>query len=399
MLGADSLPSHVDSDHPALMWEDELRTYGELRTRALALARSLREQGAMPGDVVGAHLLNRGETFELYFACAYAGLTFVPISWRLASRELGMILSDCTPRVVFSQPEVADAIRGPASELGIEPVMLEDRRLGRGVRADGEPARRSSRRSQRAEPHMILYTSGTTGRPKGVMMGHMNIFWFAFQQAVCYPGMDAEMVMLIISPTFNTAGINEQSIPTFLVGGTVAIMPSRGWSAEKMSDCIDRYGVTHALIYPSMLEPFLDADSRREIGMKSVKFFLTGGENVPPATLITVPQPLESHQHADRLRRHRERLPDDDPRQEIDRHPGSVGSVTVGITLRIQDADGNLLPQGEVGEIWVAGGSVATGYWNAPELTESVTSDGWMNTGDVGFLDPGWVCVPARPLT
>ena len=106
--------------------------------RALALAGSLRERGAMPGDVVGAHLLNRGETFELYFACAYAGLTFVPVSWRLAPRELGMILSDCTPKVLFSQPDVADAIRGPASELGIELLMLEDRRLGRGVRADGE---------------------------------------------------------------------------------------------------------------------------------------------------------------------------------------------------------------------------------------------------------------------
>ena len=110
---------------------------------------------------------------------------------------------------------------------------------------------------------MILYTSGTTGSPKGVMMGHMNISWFAFQQAARYKAMDSEMVMLIVSPTFNTAAINEQSIPTFLVGGTVVMMPSKGWSADKMSDYIDRYGVTHSLVYPSMLEPFLDADSRR----------------------------------------------------------------------------------------------------------------------------------------
>ena len=89
MLGADSLPSHVDPDHPALVWEDETRTYAELRARALALAWSLREKGAQPGDRIGAHLLNRGETFELYFACAYAGLTFVPISWRLGSRRSG----------------------------------------------------------------------------------------------------------------------------------------------------------------------------------------------------------------------------------------------------------------------------------------------------------------------
>lgn len=386
MLGADSLPSHVDPDHQALVWESEVRTYAELRSRALALARALREKGAVPGDVVAAHLLNRGETFELYFACAYAGLTFVPVSWRLTSREIGMILSDCTPRVVFSQPDVADAIRGPASELGIELVMLEDHASGADYDrlASGEPI---GPPFARAEPHMILYTSGTTGRPKGVMMGHMNIFWFAFQQAVRYPEMDSDTVMLIISPTFNTAGINEQSIPTFLIGGTVAILPSRGWSAERMSDCIDRYGVTHALIYPSMLEPFLDADSRHEIGMKSVKFFLTGGENVPPATLSRF---RRRWPHISMLIAYggtENGCPTSIQDEELDRHPGSVGRVTLGISLRIQDADGNPLPQGDVGEIWVAGGSVVKGYWNAPELTASVTRDGWMNTGDVGFLD------------
>jgi fatty-acyl-CoA synthase len=396
LLGADSLPSHVDPDHPALVWEDEVRTYRELRTRALALARSLREHGAMPGDVVGAHLLNRGETFELYFACAYAGLTFVPVSWRLGSRELGMILSDCKPRIVFSQPTVADAIRGPASELGVELVVLEDEasgveyeRLAGGPPLDGPYAR--------AEPHMILYTSGTTGTPKGVMMGHLNILWFAFQQAVRYPEMDTSAVMLVISPTFNTGGINEQSIPTFLIGGTVAILPSRGWSAEKMSGYIDRYGATHGLIYPSMLEPFLDADSREEIGMKTVKFFLTGGENVPPATLKRF---RDRWPHISMLIAYggtENGCPTTIQDEELDLHPGSVGRVTLGITLRIQDQNGNPLPQGEVGEIWVAGGSVVDGYWNAPELTASVTSDGWMNTGDIGFLDPdGYVYLRGR---
>lgn len=387
MLGADSLPSHVDPDRPALAWESEVRTYAELRRRALALARALRAKGAQPGDRIAGHLLNRGETFELYFACAYAGLTFVPVSWRLTSREIGMILSDCTPRVAFSQGNVVDAIRGPARERGIELVLLQDNGSGEEYDrlAGGSPIEPPF---AHAEPHMILYTSGTTGRPKGVMMGHLNIFWFAYQQAVRYPEMDSEMVMLIISPTFNTAGINEQSIPTFLVGGTVAILPSRGWSAERMSDYIDRYGVTHGLIYPSMLEPFLDADSRREIGMKSVKFFLTGGENVPPATLSRF---RRRWPHISMLVAYggtENGCPTTIQDQEIDRHPGSVGRVTAGITLRIQDADGNPLPQGEVGEIWVAGGSVVAGYWNAPELTESVTRDGWMNTGDIGFLDP-----------
>jgi acyl-CoA synthetase (AMP-forming)/AMP-acid ligase II len=396
LLGADSLPGHIDPGHPALVWESQTRTYAELRGRALALARSLREKGAVPGDRIGAHLLNRGETFELYFACAYAGLTFVPVSWRLGPREIGMILSDCTPKLVVSQPEVADAIQGPAAEQGIELVMLDDDASGEAYEqlAAGAPIEPPF---ERAEPHMILYTSGTTGRPKGVMMGHMNISWFAFQQATRYKAMDSEMVMLIVSPTFNTAAINEQSIPTFLVGGTVVMMPSKRWSAEKMSDYIDRYGVTHSLIYPSMLEPFLDADSRREISLKTLKCTLTGGENVPPATLSRFRKRWSHISVLIGFGGTENGCPTTISDEEIDRHPGSVGRATMGISVRIQDADGNPLPQGEVGEIWVAGPSVVSGYWNAPELTASVMRDGWMNTGDVGFLDEdGYVYLRGR---
>ena len=121
------------------------------------------------------------------------------------------------------------------------------------------------------------------------------------------------MKMLIISPTFNTAAINEQSIPTFLVGGTVVMLPSRGWSAERMSEYIDRYGVTHSLCYPSMLEPFLDADSRREIGLRSIKCMAHRRRERAAGDAVAVPQALVATSPSCRLRRHRERLPDDDP--------------------------------------------------------------------------------------
>jgi fatty-acyl-CoA synthase len=386
MLGADSLPGHVDPEHPALVWWDQTRTYAQLRTRALALAGALRAKGAVPGDRIGAHLPNRGETFELYFACAYAGLTFVPISWRLGPRELEMILSDCTPRLVFTEPSVSEPIEGPAAELGIELVMLDEEASGEEYErmAGGEPVEPPF---DRTDTQLILYTSGTTGRPKGVMMDHDTITAFAFQQATIYPGMDPRMIMLIISPTFNTASINEQSIPTFLVGGTVVMLPSRGWTAERMAEYIERYKVTHSLMYPSMLEPFLDADSRQRIGLESVKFFLSGGENVPPAALqrfrkrwshINVMVGFGGTENGAVT------LIQGD---EIDRHPGSVGRVAMGRTIRIRDGEGTLLPPGGVGEIWVAGPSVVKGYWNAPELTASVIDGGWLNTGDIGFLD------------
>jgi fatty-acyl-CoA synthase len=146
-----------------------------------------------------------------------------------------------------------------------------------------------------------------------------------------------------------------------------------------------------------MLEPFLDADARSEIGLASVKNMLTGGENVPPAAVARFRKRWPHISIIIGFGGTENGCPTTIQDDEIDRHPSSVGRVTIGVTLRIQDSQGNALPQGEVGEIWVAGPSVVSGYWNAPELTASVTSDGWMNTGDIGFLDPdGYVYLRGR---
>jgi fatty-acyl-CoA synthase len=396
ILGAEALPGHVDPQNAALRWGTTTRTYAELRQRALSLAGALRRRGLQRGDRVVAHLLNRGETFELYFACAYAGLTFVPINWRLTPHEIGLILSDCTPGLVITQDELADKAREAADPLGIDVLPLRDDASGEeyDAMAGGEPV---AAPFERADPHMLLYTSGTTGRPKGVMMAHSSIMWFAHQQAALYKAMDPHMVMLIISPTFNTAGINEQSIPTFLAGGTVAILPSRGWRPEKMAKAIDDWAVTHTIVYPSMMEPFLEADREQRMGLESLKFILTGGENCPPATVsrwrrrwdhVTVLQGYGSTETGVVTA-----IIDD----ELDRHPGSVGRTAMGMAVKIIDRAGEPVPIGEVGEIWTAGGSISPGYWNAPELTAETLKEGWINTGDLGRMDAdGYIFIEGR---
>lgn len=396
ILGADALPGHIDPGSEALKWGSEVRTYAELRSRALSLARALRERGAQPGDRIAAHLLNRGETFELYFACAYAGLTFVPISWRLAMHEVRQIVTDCNPVIVFTQSEVAQVANDGCTGVNTILITLPDDSSGDEYEAmaSGAPIPPPF---DRTDPHLILYTSGTTGQPKGVMLSHSNITWFAFQQATRYRSMDSSMVMLIVSPTFNTAGVNEQSIPTFLVGGTVVVFPSREWSARRMVAHIDHHQVTHSIVYPSMMEPLLHADGEEPIHLDSVKFLLTGGENVPPGTLTRF---RRRWPHIDVMIAYggtENGAPTTIMNEDLDHHPGSVGRVTLGYALRVQDAEGHPVPQGVVGEIWVAGGSVVSGYWNAPELTASVIRDGWINTGDVGLLDPeGYVYLRGR---
>lgn len=397
ILGADALPGHVEEDRVALRWGGETRTYAQLRGRVLSLARALRELGLERGDRVGGHLLNRGESFELYFACAYAGLTFVPLNFRLTPYEIGLILSDCAPRAIFTQAEVAASLReaiGARDDVQVVTLGDDDAGPEYEALAGGEPL---AGPFEHADPQLIMYTSGTTGRPKGVMLAHRNILSFALQQVAMYPDLTRETTVLITAPTFNTAGINETSIPAFLVGGTVALHPSRGWRPRAMAELIDAWGVTHTIVFPSMMEPLLEADREAPIALASLRFVLTGGENCPPATMA----------------RFRARWPHvylavgygstesgvitlvcDD---EIERHAGSVGRAALGMTFRVQGPDGEPVAPGEVGEIWAAGGSIVAGYWNAPELSAATVRDGWLNSGDLGRLDAdGYLFIEGR---
>jgi acyl-CoA synthetase (AMP-forming)/AMP-acid ligase II len=396
ILGVAALPGHIDPGHTALIWEQGTRTYAELRDRALRIATGLRSRGLSIGDRVVAHLLNRGETFELYFACAYAGLTFAPVNWRLTSHELAPILDDCSPGIVFTQHSVSAPITEAAEALGIESIVLGDEEAGPGFESLAAEAPLGSPFAPH-DPHLILYTSGTTGRSKGVMLTHANITWMASQQVVFYLGVDRGTVMLLNGPMFNTATINEHSIPTLLAGGTVAILPSRRWSPRRMADLIDLWSATHTNIYPSMMEPLLEEDRRSGVDFASLRLVTTGGERCPPPTM-------------ERFRRRwphavlhlmygstESGLPTMLVDADIGEHPGSVGRCTTGMAIRIQDSQGRSLPVDEVGEIWVAGGSITPGYWNAPDLTASVLSKGWLNTGDLGRQDArGYVYLEGR---
>lgn len=396
ILGAEALPGHLAPHRPALIWDGHSRTYAELRERALRLAHALRERGVKAGDRVAGHLLNRGETFELYFACAYAGVTFVSLNWRLTARELAFIVDDCTPAIVFTQGSVSPAMLEVTRPRGVPTLVIGDDAAGpeydemaTGPMLSGPFAR--------CEPHLILYTSGTTGTPKGVMMSHRNITWFAFQQIALYCPLGRDAVTLVVSPTFNTAAINEQSIPTFLAGGTVAVHPSRRWSARRMADYVDRVGATHTIIYPSMMEPFMEEDRRSGVGLESLRVVATGGENCPPATLARFQRRWPRAELFLGYGSTESGIVSMLTGSEIGRHPGSVGRPALGMAIQIRDADGAEVAAGAVGEIWAGGDSVIPGYWNAPELTAQVIRHGWLNVGDLGRQDPdGYIYLEGR---
>lgn len=385
-------------DKLALVWENGSRTYGELRHRALRIAAALRGMGLETGDRIATLLFNRGEIFELYFACAYAGLTFVPVSFRLTSPEITSILNDCKAKVVFTEPDLMTALEGALPSLDAPPRIVRLETAASGGEYDGlATAAAPIRAPVPNDVHMILYTSGTTGRPKGVAMRSQAIVWCAMQQVTQFRRLDHDAVMLLNAPMFNTAAMNESSIPTFFVGGTVAIMPSRGWSARRLADLIIRWRVTHVLMFPSMFRDLIAADNDERIPLDTMLWWYTGGENCPPALMAEVrrrwPHIRLTISYGSTESGMATLIEGDD----IEKHPGSVGRVTPGQSIRLLDADGDDVSPGEVGEVWTAGPSVMAHYWESPQLDAETVRDGWLKIGDLARMDDeGWIYIVGR---
>jgi fatty-acyl-CoA synthase len=388
LLGSQNLPSHIDPDSPAVTWADTTVTYGDLRARALRLAGGLRAHGLRPGDRIATFLLNRGETFDLYFASAFAGLTLVPVNFRLTATEVSRVLVDCGAKWLFSEESLAALAGEAASSAGLSQVTILDRD-GSGDAyqnlLDSDPFEGPY---ETCDPHLILFSSGTTGQPKGAMMRHEAILWYAMQQALVYPEYGREMRLLITGPLFNTGGINDMTIATFASGGAVAILPSHNWSAQKMAEHIDKWNITHTIVFPSMMEPMLQADlDGPKLECASLRLVVTGGETCPVDTVRRFKQRWRNAVLAIGYGSTELGLATLIMGIELDANPGSVGRVISGSAVRIAGPNGEGLPPGEVGEVWMAGASAFSGYLNAPELTDATLRDHWVISGDLGHLD------------
>ena len=389
LLGNDGLVSGLEADSVAIRWGSHVRTFGELRSRALALAAAFRGAGLQGGDYVATLLYNRGEILELYFACAFAGVTLVPLNFRLVGPELAEIFAGCPPRWLFCEAELEPGVHQAVSGLdGLAVTLLEAGSSGAAydMLAEGESL---APPYDSCDIHLILFSSGTTGKPKGACLSHRAIVSYALQQAAAYPQLDHEAALLITGPMFNAGGLNDLTIASLAVGASVNILPSRRWTAAKMIEHIDRWGVTHAVMFPSMMEPILQADREQTADLASMKFFVAGGENCPPETV-------------DRFRRRWPHITvsvaygsteiglvtmTSGPTAEAV-HGATVGRPVIGSSVRVVDRAGVDMPAGDIGEIWAASGSAFSGYLGDAELSADTIRDGWVVMGDLGRLAP-----------
>jgi len=360
-------------------------TYGQFNERATRLATALRERfGVEHGDRVAFLAHNSTDHFEAMFACWKLGAIFVPLNWRLSVHETAAILEHCEPRVVLHDDEFA-----PLLALAHLPTV---------GRVPGHPACAYEQLLAAHDPHvemehvdfdtidMLLYTSGTTGRPKGVIYTHRmtnNIV----QHAALHARIRAGTRTLTYSPLFHAAGLNALAMPSFHYGSAVLVM--RTFDAGKCLAMLadPALGITHTIGVPTTYQLM---SQRPEFATATFPTLEVAGVGAAPVPLhlleVWADKGLVLSQSFGMTEVFSVSFtPPEKAREQI----GSAGHPLMHVKVQIGDQHGLDLPRNRVGEIQVRGPGVTPGYWHDPEATKAAfTANGWFRTGDAGRMTP-----------
>jgi fatty-acyl-CoA synthase len=382
----------MSPDRVAVVHEGREWTYADLHERATRLAHALAGLGVRRGDRVAYLGPNHPALLETLFGAGQLGALFVPLNWRLAVPELAHLLRDSGAKVlVFAAEHTAAvaALTGLTDLPAAIPVGAEYERLlaAAGTDPRDEPV-------DPDEPFMIMYTSGTTGRPKGATLTHANLTWNAVNLLVDLD-LTADEVTLVVAPMFHVAALNQTVLPTLLKGGRVVLVT--GFDPQQALDLIARHRVTFVFGVPTMFQAMTRAPGWESADLSPVRSAICGGAPVPEAVIagylargVTFMQGYgltEASPGVLFLRRH-----------QSARKAGTAGTPVFFGDVRLVQPDGTAAPHGEPGEIEVHGPQVMAGYWGLPgETAEVFSEDGWLRTGDIGVADDdGYVTIRDR---
>ena len=373
---------------------DRVRTTRQVADRVAALAGALRELGVQTGDRVGILSLNSDRFHELAFACWWLGAALHPLNIRWSAAEIAYAINDSGTELLLVDdtftalvPQLQQRCTGlrtvlhggeedtPAGLLGYEAVIgggcpVPDLRIGGDALA------------------LLLYTGGTTGAPKGVMASHDTMMTSLLGTAVAEVSSRRDGVSLFTAPLFHIAAIlgwYEQ----FMVGGTGVFVPQ--FTAEGFLDAVQRHRVNSCILIPVMVQMICEHPDFESYDLSSLERIIYGGASSSEAllrhALATFPQARFSQGYGMTETGVLTMLGADEHRDPELRHARSVGRAVAHVELAVMDVDGTVLDAGQVGEVVTRGNHVMKGYWNKPEQTAQVVRDGWMHTGDGGYLD------------
>ncbi|WP_435742023.1 acyl-CoA synthetase [Nocardioides sp. SYSU DS0663] len=393
-----------EPDRTAVVFEESSLTFAELDERTNRLANALAARGVGHGDKVAVLMYNRLEVVESFFACQKLGACPVPVNFRLAPSELAYILEDSDAVVVLTDGRLtALALESTAELPAVRLVATTGDTGGSEGRAESyeELLAAGSREAPDADVDeddlaFLMYTSGTTGRPKGAMLTHQNLVcntinWILEMEA--RPG-DTWLSGL---PLFHIGGVNGL-LPFIYLAGTCIITPSTNFDPEESLRLLEKHKPTMCYFVPTQWQQICELPRAREIDTSGLRRALWGASQAPPSTLELLVDTFPTVGIVNAFGQTEMSsntcfLKADDAVRKM----GSVGLPAVNVEVRIVDDEGNDVAPGEIGEIVYRGPTVMKGYYKAPDATADAFRGGWFHSGDLVRRDEeGFIYVVDR---
>jgi acyl-CoA synthetase (AMP-forming)/AMP-acid ligase II len=379
-------------DKEVVAFGDVRMTNRELRTRVNALAAGLRERGVGRGQIVAILLYNHPEFLEMTFAINKLGAVWLPMNYRLAPDEWRFILDHSGAVGVLTEAEFQPGVDSVASSL----PELRHRMLVGGDAPAGWIAYDSL-----VEPHLgeivpdaevgdddlqrLMYTSGTTARPKGVQLTYGNVLWKTFGHIVEF-GITERDRVLVAGPLYHVGGMDLPGTGVLYAGGSAVLLLR--FDARQVMETIEAEKITNLWLAPSMVNLVLQLPDLDRYDASTVRFIINGGEKMPVPLIERLLRAFPNAWFSDAYGLS-ETVSGDTflDRDHVISKIGSVGKPVAHLAVRVVDEQGREVPPDQLGEIVLKGPKVFKGYWRDSDATAAAIRDGWFHTGDVGRID------------
>ncbi len=367
-------------DALAVIYGETRLGYAALQARIEKTAGFLAGRGIGPGDIVAVVMKNSAAFIELAFATSHIGAVFLPVNYRLAAEEVSYITGHAGAKLIFADAELAGLVAALENVILVDTVAQSD-----STRLAGDAASAPMHIAGPDDLFRLMYTSGTTDRPKGVMHTYGNFYWKNADHVLAL-GLTAQDRLLVTGPLYHVGAFDLPGVAVLWVGGSICI--HRDFDPIAAIRSIEEERLTGAWFAPVMLSAILAHPERGRHDVSSIKWVVGGGERTPEPRIRAFTGYFSQARYIDAYGLTESCSGDTmmEAGREIEKI-GSVGRALAHVEVEIRDAIGRTLPAGESGEICLRGPKITRGYWKDPEKTRASFFADWFRTGDIGHID------------
>ena len=373
--------ARVSPERLALIYGRERVNYAALAQRLRAVAGMLTARGIGKGDVVAVLMKNSAAFIELALGASHIGAVLLPINFRLAAEEVEYILGHAGAKLLFVDEELLASAGGFGATISVDAAAQADSRLlAQGAQPEAQGAALVS-----GDLYRLMYTSGTTDRPKGVIISYENYYWKCLDHIISL-GLSASDRLLVVGPLYHVGAFDLPGLALLLTGGTLCVL--REFEPDAALEAIQAERLTGAWMAPVMLNRLLALPGRERYDLSSFRWLIGGGERTPEERIREFSSLFRHGRYVDAYGLTESVSGDTfmEAGMEITKI-GSTGRAVPHVGIQIRDEAGRVLPPGEAGEICLCGPKITKGYWRDPQKTAASFFGDWFRTGDVGHLD------------